>query len=142
MINGIFHAHSGLRYLVLLAALVALIVLALGAFGRKPFGKPSRVALAVFRRLLDIQILLGIVMAILGCFYGALLGHLLMMVLAAGALHGLTAYAKKQADGGRAHTISLVGVVLALALITGGIFSIGRTPVSTSKQPTCTAAHR
>ena len=27
MINGIFHAHSGLRYLVLLAALVGAIVL-------------------------------------------------------------------------------------------------------------------
>ena len=142
MINGIFHAHSGLRYLVLLAAVAALIVLALGAFGRKPFGRPARIALAAFTGLLDLQILLGIVMVVLGCFYGALMGHLLMMVLAAGALHGCTAYARKQADGRRAHTVALVGVVLAVALIAGGISAIGRTPVTSSGRPTCTAAHR
>lgn len=142
MINGIFHAHSGLRYLVLIAALVALIVMALGAFGRKPFGKPSRISLAVFSGLLDLQILLGIAMVVMGCFYGALMGHLAMMILAAIALHALSAYGRKQADARRAHTIALVGVVLALLLIAAGIGAIGRSPVGTTGAPTCTAAHR
>ena len=142
MINGIFHAHSGLRYLVLLAALVALIVLALGVFGRKPFGKPSRIALAVFSGLLDLQILLGIALVVMGCFYGALMGHLAMMILAAVALHALSAYGRKQAVPRRAHSIPLIGVVLALALIAGGIASIGRSPVGTTGAPTCPAAHR
>ena len=142
MIETIFHAHSGLRFLVLLAAVVALLVQALGVFGRQPYGRPSRISMAVFGRLLDLQILLGIVMVVLGCFYGALMGHLLMMVLAIGALHGCKAYARKQADGRRAHTVALVGVVLALALIAGGIAAIGRTPVTSSGRPTCAAAHR
>jgi len=142
MIETIFHAHSGLRFLVLLGTVVALLVHALGVFGRQPYGRPSRISMAVFGRLLDLQILLGIVMVVLGCFYGALMGHLLMMVLAAGALHGCTAYARKQADGRRAHTVGLVGVVLAVTLIVGGIFAIGRTPITSSGRPTCTAAYR
>jgi heme A synthase len=142
MIETIFHAHSGLRFLVLLAAVVALIVQALGVFGRQPYGRPSRISMAVFSGLLDLQVLLGIVMVVLGCFYGALMGHLLVMVLAAGALHGCSVYARKQADGRRAHTVALVGVVLALALMVGGISAIGRTPVTRSDAPTCAAAHR
>jgi len=140
MINGIFHAHSGLRYLVLIAGVVALIVMARGMSGRRPFEKPSRISLAAFTGLLDLQVLLGIAMVVLGCFYGALMGHLMMMILAAVAAHALSVYARKQADPRRAHTLGLVGVVLALALITGGIMSIGRSPVGSSGQPTCTAA--
>lgn len=142
MIETIFHAHSGLRFLVLLAAVVALVVQAMGVFGRRPYGRPSRISMAVFSGLLDLQVTLGIVMVVLGCFYGALMGHLLMMVLAIGALHGCKAYARKQADGRRAHTVALVGVVLAVALMVGGITAIGRTPVTSSGRPTCAAAHR
>jgi heme A synthase len=142
MINGIFHAHSGLRYLVLLAGVVALIVTALGVFGRKPYERPSRIAMAVFTGVMDLQVLLGIVMVVLGCFYPALVGHLMMMVLAAVAAHGCAVYARKQADGKRAHTIALAGVVLALALIVGGISAIHRSPFGSSGRATCPAASR
>lgn len=142
MINGIFHAHSGLRYLVLLAGVVALVVTALGVLGRRPFERPSRISLAAFSGLMDLQVLLGIAMLALGCFYGALVGHLMMMLLAAVAVHGTSVYARKQADGQRAHTVALVGVVLGLALIAGGIGAIGRSPVGSTGQPTCPAAHR
>jgi hypothetical protein len=139
MIDILFHAHSGLRFLVLLAAVVALVVQAMGIFGRKPYGRPSRISMAAFTGLLDLQILLGITMVALGCFYGALTGHLMMMVLAAGAAHGCSAFARRQTDARRAHVVSLVGVVLALAIIVGGIGAIGRTPISSTGHPTCTA---
>jgi heme A synthase len=142
MIDILFHAHSGLRFLVLLAAVVALVVQAMGVLGRRPYERPSRISMAAFTGLLDLQMLLGIAMVVLGCFSGALMGHLLMMVLAIGAAHGCSAYARKQTDGRRAHTVALAGVVLALALIVGGIFAIGRSPVTSSGQPTCAAAHR
>ena len=142
MIEMLFHAHSGLRYLVLLAALVALVIQAMGAFGDRPYERPSRLSMAAFTGLLDLQMLLGLAMVVLGCFYGALIGHLMMMVLAIAAAHGASSFAKKQADARKAHRISLAGVVVALVLVTGGIMSIGRTPVSSSGQPTCTAAHR
>jgi hypothetical protein len=141
MIDALFHAHSGLRYLVLLAAVAALVVQAMGVFGRGPYGRASRISMAAFTGLLDLQIVLGIAMVVLGCFYGALMGHLMMMVLAAAAAHGCSVFARRQADARRAHTVSLVGVVLALALIVGGIGAIGRTPVGSTGRPTCTAAH-
>jgi hypothetical protein len=140
MIDGLFHAHSGLRFLVLLAAVVALVVQAMGVFGRREYGRPSRISMAAFTGLLDLQIVLGIAMVALGCFYGALMGHLMMMVLAAGAAHGCSVFARRQADARRAHTVSLVGVVLALAIIVGGIGAIGRSPVTSSGRPTCTAS--
>jgi heme A synthase len=140
MIEMLLHAHSGLRFLVLLAAVVALVVQALGVFGRKAYERPSRLSMSAFTGLLDLQVLLGIGMVVLGCFYGALVGHLMMMVLAAAAAHGTSVFARKQADGRKAHTVALVGVVLALALIAAGIGAIGRTPVSSSGRPTCVAS--
>jgi hypothetical protein len=140
MIDAIFHAHSGLRFLVLLAAVVALVVQALGVFGSRPYERPSRISMAAFSGLLDLQLLLGIAMVALGCFYGALMGHMLMMLLAAGAQHGCSVYARKQADGRRAHTVGLAGVVLALLLIVAGIGAIGRSPVGSTGRPTCAAS--
>jgi hypothetical protein len=140
MIDAIFHAHSGLRFLVLLAAVVALGVQALGVFGRRPYARPSRISMAAFTGLLDLQIVLGIAMVALGCFYGALMGHLMMMVLAAGAAHGCSVFARKQADGRRAHAVGLAGVVLALLLIVAGIGAIGRSPVGSTGRPTCAAS--
>lgn len=141
MIEILFHAHSGLRYLVLLAGVVAIVVQALGIFGRKPYDRAPRISMAALTGLMDLQVLLGIAMVVLGCFYGALVGHLMMMVLAVAAAHFCSAFARKQADARRAHTVSLVGVVLALALIAGGIGAIGRSPVGSSGQPTCAASH-
>ena len=140
MINAIFHAHSGLRFLVLLAAVVALVVQASGAFGRRPYGRASRISMAAFTGLLDLQILLGITMVALGCLYGALMGHLVMMALAAIAAHGASSYARRQTDARRAHGVALVGIVLALALIAGGIAAIGRTPFTMLPRATCVAA--
>lgn len=142
MLNGIFHAHSGLRYLILLAGVVALVVQALGAFGRKPYDRPSRISMAVFVGLLDLQVLLGIAMVAIGCFYPAVIGHLMTMVIAAVVAHGCSVYARKQADGGRAHTVALVGVIVTLALIAAGIAAIGRaTPFGTSHVPMCVVHH-
>jgi hypothetical protein len=141
MIDGLFHAHSGLRFLVLLAAAVALLVQAAGAFGRRPFGRAARISMAAFTGLLDLQIVLGIALVALGCFYGALLGHLLMMLLAAGAAHGCSVFARKQVDARRAHGVALAGVVLALLLMVAGIGAIGRSPLTVSGAPSCAAAH-
>jgi drug/metabolite transporter (DMT)-like permease len=96
--------------------------------------------MAAFTGLLDLQILLGIVMVALGCLYGALMGHLVMMAIAAIAAHGASTYARRQADPRRAHAVALVGIVVALALIAGGIAAIGRTPFSILPHATCVAA--
>ena len=131
----LFHAHSGLRYLVLLAGVAAIVVLLLGYVRGRAYAGPSRGLTAAFTGLLHLQVLLGIALVLTGIWYGALMGHLAMMIAAAILMPVLSAYAKKQPDGKKAHGVALAGVVLALLLILGGIMSIGRSPLGTSGRP-------
>ncbi len=128
MANALFYAHSGLRFLVLVAAAIAIAVLLWGWSARRPFAGQSRAVTAVFTGVLDLQVTLGILNVLTRPWYGALMGHLIMMIAAAIAAHGITVYGRKQADPRRAHMISLIGVALALALILGGILSIRDSP--------------
>lgn len=128
MENMLFYAHSGLRFLVLLTAAIAIAVLLWGWRSGRPFAGQSRAVTATFTGTLDLQILLGIATVLVRPWYGALIGHLVMMLAAVGAAHALTVYGRKQADPRRAHLIALVGVVLALLLIIGGIMAIRPSP--------------
>lgn len=122
----LFQAHSGLRYLVLLGALVALVLLALVRFGGRPLGGGARASSAIFTGLLDLQVLLGLGVLATRPYYPALIGHIVMMVLALAAAHGLRVGAKRAATEERRVTLLLVAVVLPLVLVVGGILAIGR----------------
>lgn len=135
MLNMLFHAHSGLRYLVLLAALAAIVVLATGLSGKRPYAGAPRIVTAVFSGLVDVQIVLGLAMVVTGLFYPSLLGHILPMLLAAAAAHGLSVAARKAVDSKRAHSLALIGVVLALVFIVLGIAAIGRGPFERRDAP-------
>lgn len=136
--NMLFQAHSGIRYLVLIAGLVALLMALVGMANRKPV--PSlRVMLSAFTGLLDLQVLLGAVLVVGGLFYKALIGHMVMMVLAAVIAHVGAAKAKQQTDGMQALRTRFITVFISLILIVGGITSIGRGIVGTSG-PTQTAS--
>ena len=123
--NALFHAHSGLRYLVLLAALVALVALAYGLATSRPT-RATRVLPAIFTGLLDLQILLGAALVMGGRFPDAVVGHLVMMVLAAVIAHGSSIVARRSADDRRELVIRFAGVLLSVALIAAGIMAIGR----------------
>lgn len=130
--TALYHAHSGVRYLVLLLALVVALVALHGLVTRRASGGGDRKLMSVFVGVLDLQILLGIGLVLMGIFYGALMGHLMMMILAAVAAHAAAVMARRTTDGRRAHGIRLAGVALALLLIVGGIMAIGRSPLQTS----------
>jgi cytochrome bd-type quinol oxidase subunit 1 len=132
----LFHAHSGVRYLVLLAALAALVILFAGWSGRKPWTKGARIATAAFTGLLDLQVLLGVLLVTTGVFYPRLIGHITLMLLAAIFAHGLSVAARRAADDRRRYGLALAGVLLALVLIVAGIAAIGRTPWGTTGRPT------
>ena len=124
--NILYQAHSGLRYLVLLVGVVALLVLAYGLVGGRPM-RAGRGLTSAFTGLLDLQILLGVGLIVGGIFYGALMGHLVLMVLAAVAAHVASVLARRTTDERRALTVRLAGVALALVCIVGGILAIGRS---------------
>jgi hypothetical protein len=125
--TGLLHAHSGLRYLVLTSALAALVVFGLGLFQKKPFTRAARIIGSVFAGLTHLQVALGLVMVAMGTFYPALIGHLAMMLAAAVVLQVLLSRNKRAAEPG--YRLPLIGTVVALVLMVGGIFAIGRHPL-------------
>jgi hypothetical protein len=126
--NMLYQAHSGLRYLVLLAGVAALIALAIDLSAKRQSGA-ARGLFAAFTGLLDLQVLLGIILVIGGVFYGALMGHIMMMILAVAAAHATGILAKREADTRKATIARLGGVIAALVLIVVGITAIGRNVV-------------
>lgn len=121
----LYHAHSGLRYLVLLAGLVALIAFAYGLITGRPV-RGARAFTAAFNGLLDLQIVLGLGLFFGGIFYNALVGHMVMMVLAAVAAHGAGILAPRATTKRQELVMRLAGVLIALVCIAIGIMAIGR----------------
>lgn len=126
MADMLFHAHSGLRYAVLLAGVVALAILLAGRFGGRPFGGGARVAGQVFTGLLDLQVLLGLATLLARAYYPALMGHIALMVLALVVAHGLGVAARRAPTDTARYGRALLAVVLPLILVVGGIMAIGR----------------
>lgn len=122
----LFFAHSGVRYLVLLAGLVALGYFAYAVVTKRSNERLSRTLGAVFVGLLDLQILLGIALVALGLYYPALMGHLFMMIAAAVVGHAALALARSADPPERRNALRLGGVVVSLTLIVAGILAIGR----------------
>ncbi|MHB8876836.1 MAG: hypothetical protein ACYC8T_24330 [Myxococcaceae bacterium] len=122
--NFVYMAHSGLRYLVLLAGLLAAVYFISGAAGRKPVTRAGRIFGSAFAGLLDLQIVLGLTLVAMGTYYPALIGHMVMMVMAAVLVHVVLVVNRRRPHPG--HLLPLIGAVVGLFLIAGGIMAIGR----------------
>lgn len=122
--TALLHAHSGLRFLVLLLGVVSLVVYGLGLATHKPFGKLHRILGASFAGSLHLQVLLGLSMVAMGRWFPQLAGHLAMMLLAAGVAQAAMTMNRKRAVPGM--KLPLIGVAGALLLIVGGVMAIGR----------------
>jgi vacuolar-type H+-ATPase subunit I/STV1 len=125
-----FYAHSGLRYLVLLAGVLALAYFAFGLATKRPFDKGGRILGASFAGLLHLQVLLGILVLVTRIYYPALIGHIVMMVLAAGTAQACMSINRRRPRP--AFVLPLVGVLLSLVFIVGGIMAIGRNVFTTT----------
>ena len=120
----VFYMHSGIRYLVLLAALAALGYLLFGLVTRRDFDKLAGALTGAYVGLMDVQVLTGIVLYLLIPSYPALLGHVVMMLAAVSVAHGVSIMNKRRDT--KSYALALTGVALSLILIVGGIMSIGR----------------
>ena len=130
MERALFYAHSGLRYLVLLAGLLLIAYCLFGLATRRPYDKGARILGAAFSGTLDLQILLGILTLIVRPWLPMLIGHIVMMVLAAVVAHVLLVLNRKRPQPNL--VLPLVAGVGALALVAGGILAIGRGIFQTS----------
>ena len=121
---ALFHAHSGLRFLVLLLGVVNVVVLGVGLARKKPFGKLHRILGASFAGSLHLQVLIGLAMIAMGRWYPQLAGHLAMMLIAAVVAQAAMTINRKRPTPGL--QLPLLGVLVALACIFGGVMAIGR----------------
>lgn len=124
-----FNAHSGLRYLVLVAATTVTLYALFGLASRRPFDRAGLVLLRVFVGLLDLQVLLGILTILTRPFFSALIGHLVLMIGAVSMAHMAAVRLKKTAEAERSYKQLLVAALIPLALIIGGILAIHRAIV-------------
>jgi len=122
----LFQAHSGLRYLVLLAGLVVIGYAVFGAATGRPYDKRMRILAAVFTGLIDLTALLGVAYLFTGTFYPQLGGHIVTMVLAVAVAHIVSVVMKRRVPEERTYTPHIVGTAVVLALIAFGIMAIGR----------------
>lgn len=124
----LFHAHSGLRYLVLLAGAVALVLLAIAIVRGRGSGRIEGIATAIFVGLLDLQIVLGLLLLLGGRRPAGIVGHLALMVGAALVAH-IGSRGERRRPPGTRPTLALAAVAGALALVALGILAIGRPVV-------------
>lgn len=124
--RALLMSHSGLRYLVLLALVAFLVTCIIGLVSKKPAGKGVRVTGAIFVGLLDLQVLLGLVVVVMGVWYPALIGHLAMMLLAAAVAHVTLGVNRRRPVPG--YALPLGGAIAALVLIIGGVMAIQCSP--------------
>lgn len=122
----LFHAHSGLRYLILLAGVLSLGYSLVVTLRRQPWGKPGRILFSAFVGFMDLQILMGLILVFVRVFYPALWGHLTLMILAAAVAHVTLAMNKRRPPERRGY-FATIGSAVSLLLIAAGIVSIGRS---------------
>jgi hypothetical protein len=122
----LLYAHSGIRYLVFLAALAVIAYAVYGLVTGREYDKTMKVLSAVFTGLLDFMILLGVALLFTGMFYPQLGGHIVMMVLAAGVSHIVHGVMKRRPTEKKSYLPHIVGTVVAMGLVAAGILAIGR----------------
>ena len=128
MLEFVLGLHSGVRYLIFLAAVLAVGTALLANRPGRPASHSHALMNTLFVGLLDLQIVVGLVLLVLRGFYPQLMGHVMMMILAAIAAHGFALAAKKRERERLqpAGMLRVAGVVIAIVLIVGGILAIGR----------------
>lgn len=125
----LFHAHSGIRYLVLVLGVLAFAYALFGVVGGRRYDGRMKILGSAFAGLLHLQILLGVGVIVTQGFYPALIGHITMMIFAAAAAQVTSSVMKRRPEEERSYMPHLVGTGVALVLIVGGIMAIGRSVV-------------
>ena len=125
MAEILFRFHSGWRYVVLLAAVIALALPLIGLRSATLSNGALR-ALRVFTVVLDVQLLLGIVLLFVRPFFAQLIGHIVMMVAAVALAHLLAVTIRKRPPERRTPALAATGVGISLLLMVAGILAIER----------------
>ena len=127
-----FYAHSGLRYLVLLAGVLTLGYALYGAVTGLTYDRTMLRLARAFMALTHLQLLLGVALLFTQPFYPALIGHIMPMVFAAAAATVAPAVMRRREPAARTWIPHVVTTLFALALMVLGIIAIARSPLGMS----------
>ena len=122
----LFAAHSGLRFLVLLAGLFVVLYALVGLLGKREYSPVMARLAATFAGLLHLQVLTGITVLFTRTFHTAIVGHLFLTLAAASVAQLASSVMKRRPREKRSFGPYLVGTVLALGLVAAGVLAIGR----------------
>lgn len=121
----VLHAHSGVRHLALLLGALALIHAVRGVVTGRPYDQTMRRLAGFFAVTLQINILLGLTLLVVGRgFYPQLGIHILLMVAGAVVAQIVPSVMRRRPMEERSYMPHLVSVAVALMLVVGGILSI------------------
>ena len=135
MYSALLIIHNLLRWVVLLLAILAIVRAVLGITGRREWASGDQFAGQWFGRMLDVQLLIGLVLYIFlspftreafGDFGAAMrnaplrffaVEHILAMSIAVALVHVGTVRVKKAKDAAQRHKSALIFYALALVLM-------------------------
>ncbi len=126
MNNFLMNAHSGLRYLILLAGILTVLYAAYGVASGRAYDKTIRILASSFAGTIHLQLLLGLALLFSGLFQPALMGHLFMMLFAAAAAQIPVSVMRRRPEERKSYLPHGIGALAALAMIVAGILAIGR----------------
>lgn len=120
------YMHSGIRYLALLAGVLCVGYAFYGAFGKRSYDKTMRILAAAFAGSIHLNVLIGMSLLFTGRFYGALMGHIFMMVFAAITAQLVPSIMRRRPEDQRTYLPHAIGAMISLALIAGALMAIQR----------------
>jgi hypothetical protein len=126
----LFHTHSGLRYLALLAGLAVIGYALRGAMAKRPHDKNMKNLAITFRTLMDVTLFVGVAMVMTGYDFSNDLGmHIVLMTLATVVSHIVPAVMRKRPQAERSNLPYAVSTAVALALVALGTVVVGQPVV-------------
>lgn len=139
MYTGLLHTHNGLRWLVLLALVISIVVAFWGWFGKREWKKSDRLLGLLLQVFIDLQLLIGVILyAFLSPItqsafsdFGAAMKnaevrfyaveHVLMMVIALVLIHIGRAKSKKDIAHWKKHRSAAIFYTISLLIILAAI---------------------
>jgi hypothetical protein len=122
--------HSLVRWLVVIAAVIAIIRYVIDLVGKSPDMEMGRKLMMAYTILLDVNVLLGIILLVgraigVGQILPVWLEHATTNIVAVVVAHVFAARSRKMADSKRAAQWRLGGAVVSLLIVVAGVAVVG-----------------
>jgi len=124
-----FYAHSGFRYLALLAGLAVIGYGVWSLATKRPHDQRLYNVAASYRLLMDLTLFLGVALLFSGRFYPAVGTHIVLMILATVIAHIVPMVMRKREPEERTVMPYIVATAVSLGLVVVGTVMLGRPPV-------------